>query len=302
MPNFGTNACGGFADEDREALWWAAKTLVDEQGLLMRITDVIGNKVEWVGGRAAAIGSKVLGDRWQEKITELTEQALWKAHDVATLGLDPQGDREPWRWFNKAMTTVTGAASGFFGLTGLVIDIPFTTLVMMRSIAEIARSKGENLASDDTKRACLQVLAFGGLDEDDSPEIGYWATRAALAKKPIELLIKEAAARLSITLSEKILAQAVPVAGALAGGALNYVFMNYYQQMAGVHFVLRSLERKHGDATGVRACFDNLIQQAKARKSLKPVDLRPQRERLPDRLAGAQTEFGVQVVKPRPVF
>jgi EcsC protein family len=266
MPNF---ACAGFAEEDREALWLAAKTLADERGLIIRITGVLGNRAEWLGEKAAEIGSKMFGDRWQEKITELTEHALWKAHDVATLGLDPQGDHEPWRWFNKAMTIATGAAGGFFGLPGVAIDVPLTTLVMMRSIAEIARSKGENLAEDEAKRACLQVLAFGGVGGADNPEIAYWTTRGALGKGSIELLIKQAASRLGTTLSEKVLAQAVPVAGALAGGALNYVFMNYYQQMAGVHFVLRNLERTHGDEAGVRACFDNLVQQAKARKSLK---------------------------------
>jgi hypothetical protein len=139
----------------------------------------------------------------------------------------------------------------------------------MRSIAEIARAKGEDLTSDDTKRACLQVLAFGGLDSNDDPEIGYWAVRASLTHGPIELLIRQVASRLSIVLSEKILAQAVPVVGALAGGALNYVFMGYYQQMAEIHFTLRRLERKYGNEGGVRACFDNLVQQAKARKKFK---------------------------------
>jgi hypothetical protein len=272
MPNFGSNACAGFPTEDRKALWWAAKTLVDEQGLIVWITEVVGHRVEWLGGKAAEFGAKAFGDRWQEKITDLTEQTLWKANDLATLGLNPQGDREPWRWFNKAMTIATGAVGGFFGLPGAAIDIPITTLVTMRSIAEIARSKGEDLSSDDAKRACLQVLAFGGLNSDDSPEIGYWTTRAALAKGPIELLIKQVAPRLSAILSEKVLAQAVPVAGALAGGTLNYVFMNYYQQMAGVHFVLRGLERQHGDEAGVRACFDNLVQQAKARKKLRTLN------------------------------
>jgi len=34
----------------------------------------------------------------------------------------------------------------------------------------------------------------------------------------------------------------VPGIGALAGGSLNYMFMDYYQQMARVHFTLRDLE------------------------------------------------------------
>ena len=52
---------------------------------------------------------------------------------------------------------------------------------------------------------------------------------------------------------------------AAAGGTLNYVFMHYYQQMARVHFTLRELERRHDPAT-VRACFDSLLRQMRARQ------------------------------------
>ena len=61
-------------------------------------------------------------------------------------------------------------------------------------------------------------------------------------------------------LSQKYLTQAVPLIGAAAGGTLNYVFMDYYQQMARVHFTLRELERRH-DPDAVRACFDSLVRQ-----------------------------------------
>ena len=47
-----------------------------------------------------------------------------------------------------------------------------------------------------------------------------------------------------MTLSSKLLAQTVPVAGALAGGGLNWVFMGYYQEMARVHFTIRAIERR----------------------------------------------------------
>jgi len=114
------------------------------------------------------------------------------------------------------------------------------------------------------------VLAFGGHSDDDEPEIGYWTIRTAFTRKPIELVIKQAASRLGVVLPDKILAQAVPVAGALAGGALNYVFMNYYQEMAEVHFTVSSLERKYGDEAGVRAFFENLVHQARIRKKYKP--------------------------------
>ena len=63
----------------------------------------------------------------------------------------------------------------------------------------------------------------------------------------INLLIRAAAGRFGLVVSEKFLSQAVPVAGAVAGGALNYAFTDYYQTMARVHFCLRALERRTGD-------------------------------------------------------
>ena len=62
---------------------------------------------------------------------------------------------------------------------------------------------------------------------------------------------------------------AVPLAGSAAGGTLNWAFMDFYQDMARVHFTLRSLERKYGDEAGVRACFDRLVRQARDRKRLR---------------------------------
>ena len=49
-----------------------------------------------------------------------------------------------------------------------------------------------------------------------------------------------------MVLSEKYVAQAIPIAGAAAGAALNYIFIDFYQQMARVHFALREVER-HND-------------------------------------------------------
>jgi hypothetical protein len=58
----------------------------------------------------------------------------------------------------------------------------------------------------------------------------------------------------------------VPLAGALAGAALNYAFTEYYQNMARVHFCLRALERRTGDPAMVRQCFKDMVQLARDRR------------------------------------
>ena len=70
-------------------------------------------------GKAADLGAKAFGEGWQDRLRELGEEALWRAHNLAVLGLDPEGEREPWLWFNKIVASATGAAGGFFGLPGL---------------------------------------------------------------------------------------------------------------------------------------------------------------------------------------
>ena len=91
----------------------------------------------------------------------------------------------------------------------------------------------------------------------------------------VNLLIRGAAGRFGLVLSEKLMAQAVPVAGAITGGALNYAFIDYYQSMAQVHFCLRTLDRRTGQPVAVRRCFRDMVQIARDRRR---VTRKPSRE------------------------
>jgi hypothetical protein len=90
----------------------------------------------------------------------------------------------------------------------------------------------------------------------------------------VNVLIKSAAGRFGLVLSDKLLAQAVPVAGALAGGVLNYAFTDYYQTMARVHFCLRSLDRRTNQPLQVRQCFGEMVRAARNRRRVmrKPAE------------------------------
>ena len=159
---------------------------------------------------------------------------------------------------HKATCTVSGAIGGFFGMYGLPVELPVSTAIMLRSIANIARSEGEDLENIDTKLACLSVLALGARSSnDDNTDIGYFAVRAALAKalpRAAERAVPAALARFitliaerfGITVSEKVVAEAVPVVGAVGGGAINLVFINHFQEVAHGHFTVRRLERTYG--------------------------------------------------------
>jgi len=270
-PDFSGNACESHSPEDQQRLWEAAQRLVHARGLAIRLTAWLSQHLRGAADGLEAMGQRVFGMAWesvQARAREAVEDVLLKAHDLATIGLGAHGEKDSWMWMNRMAATASGAATGFAGLPGLLIDIPVTTSLMLRSIAEIARDHGEDIASDEGKRACLEVLAQGGpKTEGDDAEIGYWTTRAALSRLPMEVLARTVATRFGVVLSEKLIAQMVPVAGAVAGGGLNWIFMGYYQDMARVHFTIREIERRTGDKDGVRVCFDRLVAQIRGLKS-----------------------------------
>jgi len=274
LPNFAGTACENLSRSDREELWDAATRLVDARGIAVSLTARLSRNVIGVSGRVGAVGHRVFGASWdgmRARVEITVERALWRAHDVATIGVSRPGAREPSIRLHRLSASVSGALSGFAGLPGLLLDIPVTTGLILRSIAEIGRDHGEDIASPEGKRACLEVLAQSDLTtndpahDEDEAEIGYWSARAGLSHLTVAVLIRAAAARLGVTLSEKLLAQSVPVAGAVAGAGLNWVFMRYYQERARVHFTIRAVERRTGDPDGVRACFDLLVARARLR-------------------------------------
>jgi hypothetical protein len=160
----------------------------------------------------------------------------------------------------------TGGIGGFFGLPALAIELPISTTIMLRSIADIARSEAETISTVDAKIACIEVFALGGPDiSDDASESGYFAVRAALAQSVTKAteyiaekglveesapalvrLIIQIAERFSIQVSEKAAAQAVPAIGAAGGAIVNTLFIDHFQDMARGHFIVRRLERKYG--------------------------------------------------------
>lgn len=264
-------------DHERRELWEAAVLMADSRGLLVRLTALFGRQVESIQSAVVQTGERLGGQAWAgliQKAQDVVEDVLWNSYRYATFGLEaaprfvrPQHPRK--NLMHRLATTASGAASGFVGLPGAFVDIPFTTAAILRSIAEVARDFGEDLSSEDTRRACLEVLAFGSPGgSGEETEIGYWAARLGVSHLTINLLIRSAAGQFGLVLSEKFLAQAVPVAGALTGGLLNYSFTDYYQSMAKVHFCLRALELRIGDEEAVNRSFKAMVQAARDRRRI----------------------------------
>ena len=217
-----------------------AKRLLEHPGLAARIAALAGKPIERT---IAALPGKV-----SSVIDEISRRAIGKALDMALLTMDAGKPGPASDWWHKFAVGASGAAGGALGMAGLAVELPISTTIMLRSIADIARSQGEDLTRPEARLECLHVLALGGSSQDDdATDAGYFASRAARGSAPVLVkLISEIASRFSIAVSEKALAQAVPVIGALGGGAINALFIDHFQDMGRGHFTVRRLERKYG--------------------------------------------------------
>lgn len=264
--------------DDREQLRLACE-LLENPGLAARISDLVGTPIER--------GFELLPERWSQVVNAAARKAIESTLDIALGTLDSGHRGAASNWWHKAAATATGATGGAFGLGALVVELPISTGIMLRSIADIARSEGEDLAVPEARLQCLQVLALGGRSRsDDAAEVGYFAARATLARAVSEAashiarkglaeksapavvrLVSQVASRFSIVVSEKAAAQAVPLVGAFGGAAINAVFIEHFQDMARGHFIIRRLERSHGTET-VRRMYAELAVEASAPRQL----------------------------------
>lgn len=238
-----------------------AKNLLENPGVAAKITNYIGTPIEK--------GLELLPESWNKNIGDVTQTALLKAADAAIFTMkDIPGESSSNIW-HKLGVAVSGGVGGFFGIAAISVELPISTTIMLRSIADIARSEGESINSVQTKLACLEVFALGGeSSDDDGAESGYYAVRAALAhsvKEALEYIAKggtveaggpmlvrfitEIASRFGIQVSEKAAAQAIPAIGAAGGALINTLFIDHFQDMARGHFIVRRLEKAHGEDT-----------------------------------------------------
>src|SRR5579863_4707454 len=158
---------------DRRELALAVR-LLEKQSLATRLADMAGQPVNSF--------MKKLPAAMTEKLRDAVSAAMLQSLKAALSTLDVKSGAAASWWAPKVMTGISGGLSGFFGLGALAIELPITTTMMLRSIAEIARGEGENLASARAKLACLEVFALGGRGIESGTEASYYAARALMAK------------------------------------------------------------------------------------------------------------------------
>jgi hypothetical protein len=240
--------------EDLAALRTAVQAL-EHPSLAQRLSSLVGKPIEVM--RQALPGGA------SNAIAAATTKGLEAALSVALRSMR-QGPQAGSRQLHKAMAAVSGAVGGGFGLIALPLELPVSTIIMLRSILDIARSEGEDLDNPETALACLQVFALG--ERAGGPaESSYFVMRGMLAHSLTEAarfiaergivaegapvvvrFMTQVASRFGLVVTQKFAAQMLPVIGALGGAAVNYAFIDHFQEIARGHFTVRRLERIYG--------------------------------------------------------
>ena len=226
--------------------------------------------------------------RTKEAVSSATRKALEAALKVAVLTLDQPGqppiDPSNFEATNNlvrsnnrghsVLTAIMGGVSGFLGGWSMGVELPITTTIMLRAIADTAKRFGEDVSRPEVQLECMSIFAMGAKStEDDAMESAYYTARIGLAalvrdaakfvasksgKDLAELLAKRSAPlvsglvvkiaqRFNIVVSQKFIAQAVPVLGAVGGATVNTLFTEHFNKIAMYHFGLKNLERKYGN-------------------------------------------------------
>ncbi len=238
---------------DQAALARAVEAL-ERTSFAARVTGLLGRQLQMAGSLVPAKVSAV--------VSRAAGSALKASMHVALTSLRKGGQKDS-RAFHRVMSAASGAAGGAFGFASLPVELPVSTTIMLRSIADIARGEGEDLSKPEGALACLQVFALGGHSSGaDVMDGGYFAIRGLLAKSVSEAaayvaqksVVDEAApvlvrlmgliaGRFGVVVSQKLAAQAVPIIGAVGGAAVNVAFTEHFQSLAKGHFTVRRLER-----------------------------------------------------------
>lgn len=249
-----------------------ARKLLEKDNLATRLADFAGKPLQSVLERAPLAVRR--------KVDAAIQRAIVESLNLAIRSLKDAPKRAPRQRLASVWAGVAGGFGGVFGAAALPVELPLTTVLMLRAIADIARHHGEDLSTIEGRLACVEVFAHGSARSRDAAgrraDVGYYASRAMLgrlaneasaflmergasrlAAPAVAALTAEVASRFGVVVWEKIAVSAVPLAGALGAATINVVFMNHFQSIARGHFMLRRLERIYGEEA-IRAYYSRL--------------------------------------------
>lgn len=253
-----------------------AWTTLENPSLAIRLSSAVGMPVEAVAKQISAKAPQAVVDAVGSSTRKAIETVMLKTAE--TLRSDETVPASP--KIHTVAAATTGAIAGFVGIKALAVELPVTTAIMFRSIVDIARAEGESPRDDETIINAMQVFALGSgmTDKDDAAETSYYGARLALGKAVTDALqylakhgigdasapvlirfVATIARRFGIVVTQKAMAQTLPVVGAVGGGLVNTMFISHFQDTARAHFAIRRLERQYGPDV-IKATYEQIVE------------------------------------------
>ena len=161
-------------DALREAAQW-----LEHPSFAARLTSMVGKPIDLMG--------KALPKGASQAIATATAKGLQAALKIALMTIRNKPQKSS-LLLHKALAVASGAAGGAFGIASLPVEVPVSTIIMLRSILDIARSEGENLRDPESALSCIEVFGLGSRTEaDDSAELGYFVVRGVSQLRSLRL-------------------------------------------------------------------------------------------------------------------
>jgi len=135
-------------EEDLDALGAAVATL-EHPGLVACLSNITGKPIELV--------SRAIPEAASKAVAVATTKALDAALAVALRTMEKK-PKAASRLLHKALAAASGAVGGGVGLAALPVELPISTIIMLRSIGDVARSEGEDLRR--ARKAPLPACRF----------------------------------------------------------------------------------------------------------------------------------------------
>lgn len=253
-----------------------ASSFLENESILIKIANVIGKPLELLHQAMPESLEKNLNDYIQKSLNG----ALKIAIKSSTAEVNNPSFKEMTeststkRTINGSLSALSGAVGGFSGEPGLIVELPITTTLIMRNIVDVATQFEGIRDTPEFSLQCLEVFTLGSSKStsDDEMDSSYYTTRVGLAAlmkdgtaflatnsskvvlenvskgtaSPILNFISRIAAQFELVVAEKMLAEMIPVVGAVGGAIINVTFTDYYGTAAKYHFGLIYLENKYG--------------------------------------------------------
>ena len=126
---------------------------LEHTGMLVRLAATLGRKVNFAAQLVPARAANVVNKAAAAAMRVALQAALASLNGARSATASaPTG----------SMVAASGAAGGALGLASLPFELPVSTSLMLRSIADIARAEGEDLGQPEASLACLRVFALDG--------------------------------------------------------------------------------------------------------------------------------------------